>query len=227
MGRDRFVGRHQLFQRGVAGYPQPRLAPERAQRAEQLRPAARHQRLPQRLGRGQQRAALVQQGDGVAHRAARGAHAVARDLGRLQRVQAPLGLRKGQPRQTVEEVVQVVARGHGTFGEHELLIRHAGRQRGLRHEAHRCRTLGHRVQRPGHASARVPARQRRLAPAAHGLPPGLLPVDGRCGLCGGNGWSELRGARHATMVPQRPGPQRGCPQAVAHPSATWRVVPIQ
>jgi hypothetical protein len=49
------------------------------------------------------------------------------NLGRLQLVQPGLGLREIQPAQAVEEVVQVVARGHGAGAEDEGLIGLAGR----------------------------------------------------------------------------------------------------
>ena len=197
----------------MAQQPQPRLGPQRAQRTEQIRPAPLAQRLPQRVGRRQQGAVLVQQRQRIAHWPAPRLHAIARDGGGLQRVHAPLGLRPVQPDQAVKKIVRVVARGHRALLKNKALIRHARRQRGLRHEAHRRRAG--RVQRRRHGLPGRPARQRRRPMRAQRRPPRRAPVDHRQRRCGERrGRRRLRQTGHgAAIVPQR------LRVAAAHPSA--------
>jgi hypothetical protein len=79
---------------------------------EQRVPVAPPQRFEQRRRGLPERAVLVEHGQPVAHDASLRAYPTLRDLPRVQLVQQPLELRKGQPHQTVEKVVQVVARRH-------------------------------------------------------------------------------------------------------------------
>ena len=134
-----YCDKNQFFHQGMAEDQEPRLLPQRALGDEKAVPVTCRERLPKRGRRIEHGAVFVEQRERVAQRPPRGADAGARDLSRLQPVQAALGLRALQPNEGVEEVVQVVARGNGAGAMDEGFVGLAGRQLVMRHEARQAR----------------------------------------------------------------------------------------
>ena len=143
VGADRLARRDQLFHQRVAEQPELGVAAERVPAlAKRLLPAVaaqgRHQRATgRRIAHHQQSRILVENGGGVARRAARLANPGERDLRRLQGVQLLLDARERQPHQRIEKIVQVRARRHAAGGADEFLVGAPFRQFGLWHEAQR------------------------------------------------------------------------------------------
>jgi len=79
-----------------------------------------------------------------------------------------------QPDQTIEEIVQAVARGHALLLEDELLIGLARRQRGLGHETHRGTGA---VENLGATAPGVDLLRQRLPDRTIWRQPGRRPVD--------------------------------------------------
>ena len=92
--REVLARREQLLEQRVAEDGDARFAPQRAQVHEQCTPVAREQRLPEGIGRIEEGAVLVEDGDRVAYRAAPRADTLPFDFLRLQFVETRLLDRK-------------------------------------------------------------------------------------------------------------------------------------
>ena len=187
MAGDGRIGLHQLFQQRMAKEHHSRLQPQRAVGDKKPLPVALTQRRPQGRGGLEQDSVFVEQGERVTQWPTHRTQAIAGDGLGLQGIQAGFGTGKAQPTQAIEEIMQVVPRGHPALGINERLVGLPWRQFGLGHKAS---GRGGRQALPG---KRLVARQGLRHPTPlpheevlHGFPPATpggeprsLPIERR------------------------------------------------
>jgi len=218
-----FSGHNQFFHQRMAHQHQPGLAPQRAQVDEQPLPVAQAQGRLAHVGRLQQRTVFIKHRERIAQRPAHGLHTIRGNGLGLQLVQAALGARELVPHQAVEEVVQVVARGHAAGAPDVLLVSHALGQLGLGHKTHRQGWRRGGLQRPVHCHiVLLQLLRHRLAEGAPRRQPGGAPVDGVEGFA--------YTSRHGRASPARRGLSSASPNAKlsggVHDSRRRVMVPV-
>ena len=178
----------------MAHQMQAGLGPQRTQLDEEPPPVPRLQGLAQGRRRLQPGAVLVEEGQGIAQRAAPAVLLSRLQALLVQRIQTGLERGPAQPDQAVEGVMPVLARGDGGLAGDEALIALPLVQGRLRHEAqdltpHLRPRLGGLLIHQGieRLRHRLPGLQALLQGQACGAvlgQPGRVPVRARPGRCG-------------------------------------------
>ena len=220
MAGDGDIGLDQLFQQGMAKHVDAHLCPLLALLHKQALPVARAQGLPHTIGGLQQECVFVEHGERVAQSATLLTHTLARNVLRLQLVQAAFAAAKAQPTQAIEKVMQVVAGRDALLSMDEGLIGLALGQFALRHKAQvgAPQALCSLVERVGHAVPRHHRRAHRLAQRSPRRKPRRLPVNGL--PCGRLGQVCMR---HASVSPPHKGLMAASPKGkVSGTVQVWR-----